>query len=372
MSQDVKLKLARWMTLEQLPRFGAATLAALEQKTEGNLPGLFDLTDAQLTSIGLSKDQIGILRHPNQDWLDRNFAWEARSSKYFLLGYDSADYPQQLRELSRPPLLLYGQGNRHCLNAPQVAIVGSRNPTLQGRQLAFELASQLSQAGFVITSGMALGIDGWAHKGVVQQGGKTIAVLGSGLEQIYPKRHLQLADQIVQSQGCLLSEFAPWQRACADHFPRRNRIISGLSLGTVVIEAAIRSGSLITARYALEQDRDVFAVPGSVYNPLSKGCHYLIKQGARLVESAEDIIEEYQNVVSLGGKVSDNDAEKNSDNVLARDRLLDSVDYEITPVDVITQRSGLPLKAVLSELLEYELRGLVITAPGGYIKLRGK
>lgn len=372
MPQDVQLRLTRWMIIEQLPRFGAVTLATIDEKTQGNLTGLFDQTDADLRKLGLSADQIRVLRRPNQDWLDRAFTWQASSSEHFMLGFDSADYPQQLKELPRPPLLLYGKGDKDCLKMPQIAIVGSRNPTTPGRQFACDIAAQLSRAGFVVTSGMALGIDGWAHKGVLERGGETIAVLGSGLEQIYPKRHLQLARQIVDGGGCLLSEFAPWQQANADHFPRRNRIISGLSLGTLVVEAAIRSGSLITARYALEQGRDVFAVPGSVHNPLSKGCHYLIKQGAKLVESVEDIVEEYQNLVTAVDKVNANDAEKNSNNGLARGRLLDSVEFEVTPIDVIAQRSGLPLKVVLTELLEYELRGLVTAVPGGYIKLRGK
>lgn len=370
MAQDVEIR--KWMIIEQLPRFGAGMLRALCENMQGQLLSLFDLPDSELRSLGLSSEQIRTIRYPNTDWLDKNFAWLSSRTENFVLGFDSVDYPQQLKELPRPPLLLFGQGNKSCLKTPQIAIVGSRNPTTPGRQFAFEIASQLSQAGFVVTSGMALGIDGWAHKGVLEQGGETIAVLGSGLEQIYPKRHLQLARQILDGGGCLLSEFAPWQKAAADHFPRRNRIISGISMGTLVVEAAIRSGSLITARCALEQGRDVFAVPGSVHNPLSKGCHYLIKQGAKLVESVEDIVEEYQNLVTMVDKVNENDAEKNNNNGLARDRLLDSVEFEVTPIDVIAQRSGLPLKVVLTELLEYELRGLVTAISGGYIKLRGK
>ncbi|WP_088329265.1 DNA-processing protein DprA [Lacimicrobium sp. SS2-24] len=370
MSQDVKRK--QWMILEQMPRFGAATYRALFEQTHGNLLAVFESDDDELRRGGLTTEQIRSLRHPNETWLNDALAWSTQQPEHEIVCFDSDHFPQPLRQLCRPPLVLYVWGDPHCLDATQLAIVGTRNPTVQGRQFAFELAGQLSQVGFTITSGLALGIDGWAHKGVLQQGGKTIAVLGSGLQKLYPKRHVQLAHEIVKQGGCVMTEFAPQQAAMADHFPRRNRIISGMSMGTIVVEGAIRSGSLITARYALEQGKEVFAVPGSVYNPMSKGCHYLIKQGAKLVETVEDIIEEYQNLDIGPLQVNENDAEKNNDNGLASDKLLDSVEYETTPIDVIAKRSGLPLKAVLTELLEYELRGLVITVPGGYIKLRGK
>jgi len=211
-------------------------------------------------------------------------------ARHILTLHDPA-YPALLKEIADPPPLLFVRGDPAVLSRPQLGIVGSRNPTPGGRSLAEDFARSLSRCGLVVTSGMALGIDAAGHRGALRGGGTTLAVAGTGPDRIYPARHRDLARAIVE-QGAIISEFAPGTPALPSNFPRRNRIISGLSLGVLVVEAACRSGSLITARLAAEQGREVFALPGSIHNPLARGCHHLIRQGAKLVEDIEDIVEE--------------------------------------------------------------------------------
>ncbi|MBN7821857.1 DNA-processing protein DprA [Bowmanella yangjiangensis] len=369
---STEAELYAWLVLDQVPGLGSDELEQLTQLTSNNASALFDLEDQQLRQLGWKAKQVAAFRNPDKAWIDDALHWLQSSPEHAILTYRSDTYPKLLQQLFRPPVVLYCKGNVSLLDEPQLAIVGSRNPTPTGHQFAFDIAAQLVAAGLVVTSGLALGIDGWAHKGALEAKGKTIAVLGSGLAKPYPRRNVGLSEQICNGGGCLISEFAPQLGARAEHFPRRNRIISGLSLGTLVVEAAIRSGSLITARCALEQGRDVFAVPGSIFNPLAQGCHYLIKQGAKLVEGVEDILEEYQNLALGRQNYACSQQEKSDENGLAKDILLGSVEFEVTSIDVIAQRSGLPVTQVLAQLLEYELRGLVAAVPGGYVKLRGK
>ena len=209
----------------------------------------------------------------------------------------SPDYPAQLRQIVSAPPILYIRGNRDCLQLPQIGIVGSRRMTQGGERNALQWGQNLAEAGFTVTSGLALGVDGAAHCGALQATngpgvGTTVAVMATGIDRIYPFRHNKLADHILQAGGALITEFAPGGKPLPPCFPQRNRIISGLSLGILVVEAALKSGSLITARFAMEQDREVFAIPGSIHNPQSRGCHLLIKQGAKLVETTADIIDE--------------------------------------------------------------------------------
>ncbi|MDF2179756.1 DNA-processing protein DprA [Aliiglaciecola sp. CAU 1673] len=367
-----ELATRQWLILEQVPKLGVVTLARLLSACEGRLSRLFDLSEQALQQLGLTTAQRQALFKPDLKRLDNALDWLVRAKDHSLLTLDCPDYPQVLRELSRPPLLLFVRGSTAPLMSRQIAIVGSRNPSAAGRDIAHNMAASLCESGFTVTSGLAVGIDGCAHKGALATKGMTIAVLGAGLDNLYPKRHQKLAEDIVAGGGCVISEFTPGMPALAENFPRRNRIISGLSLGTLVVEAALKSGSLITARFALEQGRDVFAVPGSIHSPLSKGCHYLIKQGAKLVECVEDILEEYQTFDFQPHEKPTKADKKSEEQNLASHRLLDSVDFEVTSTDVIAQRSGIPVKVVLSELLEYELRGLVAAVPGGYVKLRGK
>jgi DNA processing protein len=220
---------------------------------------------------------------------DYSLQWSKHAAHHILVPTHPA-YPTLLKEISNPPKFLFVQGNVDLLNRAQIAIVGGRYPTEQGASTAYAFAQELAAHGYVITSGLALGIDGASHRGALQ-GGKTIAVLGSGIQQMYPKQHTDLAAQIAQC-GALVSEYPLQTKPKAYHFPQRNRIISGLSLGVLVAEAKLKSGSLITANLALEQGREVFAIPGSIHNTLAKGCHHLLRQGACLVEKTTDILNE--------------------------------------------------------------------------------
>jgi DNA processing protein len=297
---------------------------------------------------------------PTLDWL-------AQPGHLFLTLADS-DYPELLKQIDAPPPVLYLIGNAELLHQPQLAVVGSRNPTPNGLVNAREFARTLASAGLCITSGLAIGIDGAAHEGALSSG-TTIAVLGTGPDRIYPATHHELAHRIADN-GLLISEFAPGTPARAENFPRRNRIISGLSLGTLVIEAAAQSGSLITARLALEQGREVFAIPGSIHNPQARGCHTLIRQGAKLVESAQDIVEELAALLGSLAPVAEGDSYTiPAHNPQADDpeyqNLMDALGYDPTSVDEIIARTGLTAEAVSSMLLLLELEGHVSSAPGG-------
>jgi DNA processing protein len=294
-----------------------------------------------------------------------------------IIPFDHCDYPEKLKEIYDPPLVLFVKGNSRILNRGQVAIVGSRNASIHGRETAYQFGKELSEQGIVVNSGLALGVDAHAHKGVVDNKGVTVAVIATGLDICYPARHKELAKRIYENGGAIVSEFIPNTPPKAGHFPKRNRIISGMSDGVLVIEAAIKSGSLITARCALEQNRDVFAVPGNINNPQVKGCHWLIKQGAKLVDELADIIDEMRfdskNGLNLYIKKSINkekekESKKSCDQDLFNDPLLASVGYEITPVDTVVSRSKLPTDVVLTRLTMLELRGLVSAVPGGYLK----
>ena len=276
-------------------------------------------------------------------------------------------YPYQLKQIDNPPPLLFVRGNEHILSQRQIAIVGSRNPSASGLQTATAFAKSLSQAGFIITSGLALGIDAASHQGALNAGGETIAVAGTGLDRVYPARNKRLATDIVNS-GALISEFPPGTAAQANHFPRRNRIISGLCMGLLVVEAAQRSGSLITARMALEANREVFAIPGSIHNPLARGCNALIKEGAKLVENTHDIFDE---LVEYNQQPED-DSQENLQSVLdlEQQNLLNLIMFSPTSIDWLVQESGYSVEVISSMLLMFELQGSIATVPGGYIRTK--
>jgi len=303
---------------------------------------------------------------------DADLAWLEGQHNH-LISIDEAEYPDLLREIPDPPMLLFVQGNMHLLGMPQIAIVGSRNPSRTGLDNAYAFARHLAESGLTITSGMALGIDGKAHQGCLAANGMTLAVVGTGTDRIYPASHHQLAHQIVEN-GAIISEFPPGTQPKAAHFPQRNRIISGLSLGTLVVEATIKSGSLITARHATEQGREVFAIPGSIHNPQSKGCHKLIKEGAKLVETAQDIIEElgallagvehHQSVTYQ--QVDDKQAENSEAFDEDYQLLLNKMGWDPISVEALVAATRLPAKSVSSMLLLLELQGHVSSAAGGY------
>jgi DNA processing protein len=285
---------------------------------------------------------------------------------------DDPEYPELLRELPDRPGAIYVRGDTGTLALPQIAIVGSRNAGRSGLQLASSFSRELAAAGFVISSGLALGIDGEAHKGALSAPGGTIAVLGSGVDRIYPQRHCSLAEE-VSRQGALVSEFPLATPPLPHHFPMRNRILAGMSLGTLVIEAATRSGSLITARLALDYNREVFAVPGSVHNPNSKGCHQLIRDGAKLVETAEHIVEELGGLLQLLATRRPEPASTTVD-VAGLDshlaKLLDAVDYQPTAFDTLVARSGLNSDRLAAYLLELELTGWLESCSGSWQRIR--
>ena len=264
-----------------------------------------------------------------------------------------ADYPQALLNIADPPLLLYVKGRLDLLNEASLAIVGSRNATTQGLRNAEAFAQSVSEAGLCVISGLAQGIDAAAHRGGLQAKGASVAVVGTGLDKVYPASNRELAHQLAQ-QGCLVSEFPLGTPPLPANFPRRNRVISGLSLGCLVVEASLQSGSLITARMALEQGRDVFAIPGSIHSPQSKGCHSLIKQGAKLVERAQDILEELGYLPKYA--VADPSLEH---------PLFEHLGFDPVDTETLARRSGLTIAELSAILLQLELEGAVATLPGG-------
>jgi DNA processing protein len=283
--------------------------------------------------------------------------WLDDAANHIVTLADSS-YPQGLLQIADPPPLIYAKGRLDLLNHASFAIVGSRNATQQGLAHAESFARVLSDAGLTIVSGLALGIDAAAHRGGLEGASSSIGVVGTGLDIVYPARNRELAHQLAQ-HGCIISEFALGAAPVAANFPRRNRLISGLARGCLVVEAAISSGSLITARMANEQGKDVFAIPGSIHSPLAKGCHSLIKQGAKLVEKAEDILEELQ--IPASGTQH---AEK-SETEPATDRVLEALGFDPWDIDTLSARSGMGAEKIAALLTEWEIEGRVEALPGG-------
>ncbi len=330
-----------------------------------------DCRAASLARAGLTTRQIAQFTGFSADALAASFAWLERPEHY-LLTADSPRYPEQLRAIDGFPVALFVAGNIELLASSQLAVVGSRNLSLYGERWGRLFCEQLAAAGLTITSGMALGIDAVAHRAALAVEGHTVAVLGNGLEETYPKRHRQLAGTILAMGGALISEFplatAPWP----GNFPRRNRIISGLSRGVLVVEATERSGSLVTARHALEQGREVFALPGPLGNPGSEGPHWLIKQGAALVSHPSDILEYLASELHWippphKSLIYSRDEGAHT---LPFPELLANVGDEVTPVDVVAERAGQPVPETVAQLLELELAGWIAAVPGGYVRLR--
>ena len=352
--------LARSLALMLCPGMGIKTITALLQQIE--LDKLFSLSKAQLSAMGLSEACAQGIAKCNWHQVEQIIS-RCQQQNIITISYFDAHYPPLLREIASPPLILFCYGDTALLQQPQIAIVGSRSSTQSGTQLAYEFAHGLCRSGLVVTSGMARGIDGAAHQGALAAQGKTIAVLGTGVDKVYPKRHQTLYQEIAE-QGLLVSEFLPGTAASSHNFPRRNRIISGLSLGVLLVEAEIKSGSLITARYALEQNKEVFAIPGSIRNRLATGCHYLLKQGAKLTENVEDILEE----VSFFCENSLYSIESDEQNEECCP-VLENLGFEVTSVDTLTQRTQWPVEQVVARLLDLELEDKVERVLDGYIKL---
>jgi DNA processing protein len=290
-------------------------------------------------------------------------AWLEADSDRGWIALGDARYPQALLQTADPPLLLYTQGHVALLNSPCLAIVGSRNPTPQGAENARAFAEHLGRAGLTIVSGLALGIDGAAHTGALAAGAGTIAVVGTGLDRVYPRAHRELAHRIAE-RGLIISEFELGTAPLAPNFPQRNRIIAGLSLGTLVVEAAMESGSLITARYSVEAGRDVFAIPGSIHSPQSRGAHALIKQGAKLVDDARDVLDELR-WTPISSPANPSSAAAAQTSGTAPDALLDAMGFEPVAMDQLQSRTGWPTASLSARLLELELAGQIARLPGG-------
>ncbi len=359
-------ELKQWLVLLHAPGLGGRGMRTLLQQT-GEPGPLFNSNRAALKQFGLKAQTIAHLRATEWESVDIDLAWLEKPNNHILTLNDTR-YPPLLKEIPDPPPVLFVHGDPMLLHNPQLAMVGSRNPSPGGRENAHDFARHLAMAGLTITSGLAIGVDGAAHLGALDGDGNTIAVTGTGLDRVYPARQKELAHQIA-GQGALISEFPPGTPPLAANFPRRNRIISGLSIGTLVVEAALKSGSLITARLASEQGREVFAIPGSIHNPLARGCHTLIRQGAKLVETAGDIIEELAPLLgtleSTSAKTADSPSSPTQSLDAEYQQLLESIGHDPTSVDVIIERSGLTADVVSSMLLLLELEGYVSSATGG-------
>jgi DNA processing protein len=290
----------------------------------------------------------------------------AGDERHCVVDITSADFPDLLKEIPGPPASLYVSGDIDALHLPALAIVGSRNPTRGGLDTAYEFAKCLGQAGFCIVSGLAEGIDAAAHRGALDAGARTVAFLGHGIDRVYPAVNRKLARRIT-TQGALVSEYALGSPPRREHFPQRNRLISGLSLGTLVVEAARRSGSLISARFAAEQGREVFAIPGSIHNPLSRGCHRLIRQGAQLVECAQHIVEQLGPVV--GHLMQNSEADRAPPGASEKDaacrKLLEVASFDPMSADRLAELSGLTIEQVSSMLLILELESRIEAHSGG-------
>lgn len=360
-----------WLALARAPELGSVRTERLLERF-GSIAAVYAAGRAGLASCGLSAASIAGLLEPDKDAIARDRGWLAQPDRH-LVWRGHAAYPRLLTEVAGAPPVLFVDGDASLLGEAQIAIVGSRNPTRTGAETASAFAAQLARSGLIVTSGLAAGVDAAAHAGALQAGAPTIAVCGTGLDRVYPESSTDLAQRI-RARGALVSEFPPGTPARREHFPQRNRIIAALSLGTLVVEAAQRSGALITAHRAIEYGREVFAIPGSIHNPLARGCHRLIREGAKLVESAADILIELGAVAAVAEVLPTQEpAAPAPEDALDHDyeKLLECLGWEPTPVDTIVARSGLTAHEVSSMLLILELRGFVSPAPhGGFSRTR--
>jgi DNA processing protein len=359
--------LSLWLALRRLPGLSARTQLMLLQHF-GSVENIFSASAGLLQKVLAGKPEAirAILSGPDVPALQAELDW-LREPGHHLLTWSDPDYPPLLREIPDPPVTLYVMGERGLLSGPQLAVVGSRNPTPMGRENARAFAKALAGAGLTVTSGLALGIDAAAHRGALEAGGRTVAVAGTGLDRVYPARHHELAHEICR-RGALVSEYALGTPPRPENFPIRNRLISGLALGTLVVEAALQSGSLITARLATEQGREVFAIPGSIHSPQARGCHALIREGAKLVETAQDILEELGALAGLARHAAAEPAATARVLDPAARALLEHIGHDPVTVDTLIERSGLTAEVVSSMLLQMELSGLVCSCPGGKIQ----
>lgn len=374
---------AQWLFLTRLPKFGPVRRRELLADIP-DLTHLLTLNSATLRALGLAADSLAAIQAWQQRDESHPMVGEVRSilnncrrHGIGILTWQDVNYPEQLRHIHDAPVVLYTLGDTGLLGRDQLAIIGSRKATRAGLDHARRFAAELSARQLLVTSGLALGVDGAAHAGALDAGFPTTAVIGCGLDRIYPNQHRRLGERVI-AEGLMLSEYPPGTPARAAHFPQRNRIISGLSRGVLVVEAGLRSGSLITARMALEQGREVFAIPGSVHSPVARGCHQLIKQGARLVETVDDILEElgawWLPPLTETASAPESPATTNPQPAVAGlDRreiaVFEALGYDPQSTDALSSATGLPADQLMQSLLLLELQGLVSSAPGGFQKI---
>lgn len=388
-----------WLTLSRLPKMGARRWQAVKDHLQSPLE-LLAMNTATLRSLSLPQETCDVIAawqghdsgHPILTAVADIYA-SCRAHHIHIVSWDNELYPEALAAIHDAPLLLYVRGDASLLGRPQIGIVGSRGATRAGLGHAREFAAALSEKGYLVTSGLALGVDGAAHDGALAAGYPTLAVIGTGVDRIYPRQHKTLTERVI-AQGALVSDFPPGTSAKAAHFPQRNRIISGLSRGVLVVEASLRSGSLITARLALEQGREVFAIPGSIHNPQARGCHQLIRQGAALVEQVADIEEELNAWEGMPAAASEPKPTRKPEAALTLSvpasksvkpalppapqmpdlaereiAVLGALGYDPASTDELCTATGLPADELMQSLLLLELEGLVDSAPGGFQRL---
>ena len=367
MSLDLNDRRQAWLALSLLEGLGPASRRELLEQVADPV-ALLDCDLLSLSALGVgARIQHAILRCQQGDeriqrGIDQSLAWLEQSGCH-LLTLDSPLYPALLRQISDPPLVLFVQGNPALLSDPQIAMVGTRHPGPHGASTARAFARSFTENGLTVTSGMALGIDGACHQGALDARGQTIAVWGTGLANCYPRRHRRLADDIVANGGALVSEQLPQTSPHAGLFPLRNRIISGLSLGTLVVEASLNSGSLITARLAMEQNREVFAMPGSIHNPQARGCHRLLRDGATLVETVQDVLQALRLPLKAALQQTEEPA-----SAVVKHPLWRWLGYDPVTADWLASQADLPIHQVLQGLMELELDGHVRHTPQGYCR----
>ncbi|MEZ0232575.1 MAG: DNA-processing protein DprA [Methylophilaceae bacterium] len=350
---------ALWISLGLIHGLGGQGICQL-LKAFGSPKHIYAAPVSEVRKIVSDAVAQAIAKGPDIDGANPTLKWLEQEHNHLITLAD-AEYPQLLLEIPDPPPLIYAKGQLERLKQPCLAIVGSRNSTTQGEKNAEDFAHALSQHGLCIVSGMALGIDGAAHRGALKANGSTIAVVGTGLDIVYPAKHRDLAHQIVE-RGLIISEFPLGTPSRAQNFPRRNRLISGLSLGCLVVEANTKSGSLITARLATEQGREVFAMPGSIHSPVAKGCHELIKQGAKLVDDISDIISEFGDKLS---PISAQDSMVTTTLETTADPLLECMGFDPISMESLVEESGLTSDNLSAMLLVLELENKVASLPGG-------
>ncbi len=359
--------LKNWLYLRHTPGLGDLTFHAL-LKTLGTVEAIFNANHKQLSALAIKPGVIKTLINKTKPDISADLKWNLEDNHHIITLFDEA-YPAQLKQLPDAPPILYVRGDPDYLKQPQLAMVGTRNPTASGRYTAKEFASHLSNAGLTITSGLASGIDGASHEGALQGLAGTIAVVAHGLDIVYPAQHQKLAQDITE-HGAVISEMPVGTQPQRGLFPRRNRLISALTYGTLVIEAAQKSGSLITARCANEQNKEVFAIPGSIHNPMARGCHQLIRQGAKLVETANDILEELcfplQQTTLYPEKSEENPKDLHQALDPDHQKLLKCLAYEPASIDELVRSSDFTAAEIASMLLIMELEGIIVCQDGRY------